>query len=112
MSRRLQAAVVRHQFLMGPALDFTTAVEHDDQVAVPDGAEAMGDDQASDASAAQGFVDAQFGEGIERAGRLVENQDGGIRHQSPGDFETLLLAAAEVAPALQHGSVVALGPGR
>ena len=70
----------------------------------------MGDDQAGAASPPQVLVDRLLGQRIERAGRLVEDQDGRASGQRAGDLETLTLAAAEVLAALGDRVVVAAGP--
>jgi hypothetical protein len=43
--------------------------------------------------AAQGRQDVLLGAGVERAGRLVEQQDRRVLHQSARDRDTLLLTA-------------------
>ena len=78
----------------------------------PDGAQAVGDDEAGAATAAQAVVDAHFGDGVQGAGGFVQNQHRRVVHQRPGDLQPLPLAAAEVASVLFHRCVVAERPGR
>ncbi len=48
---------------------------------------------------------------VEVARRLVEDHDGGILQQQPGDRDALLLAAAQAVPAFADDGVVAVGEG-
>ena len=95
-------AALRQQFLVSSGFHGFAAIQHHDPVRVPDRAEAVRDDHAAAAAAAQIAVDPQFRFRVERAGRLVQQQQGGVRHQRPRDFEPLAFAAAEVAAALAH----------
>ena len=70
----------------------------------------MGDDQAGAAAPAQVVVDDPLGLRVERAGRLVEDQQAGVAHQGPGDLQPLALAAGEVPPLLGDGRAVAAPP--
>ena len=56
-------------------------------------------------------IDAAFGERIERAGRLVENEDWRILEQRAGDGEALALAAGQEPTALADMRVEALAIG-
>ena len=91
---------------MAAALDRSTRVEDHDLVAVPDGGQPMGHDQTAASSGPETLVDLGFDEGIERRGRLVEDQDGGIGGERPGDLEALALAARPVRSTLQDGAFV------
>ena len=94
-----------------PALDDLPLVQDDDLVAVADGAQPVGDDQAGAAPPAQVVVDALLGRGIQGAGRLVQHQDAGGQRQRPGDLQPLALPAAEVLAALLDRAAVTPGPG-
>src|SRR4051794_33551359 len=100
------------QLVVGAALHHLAAVEDEDLVGVADGAQAMGDEEAGAAAAAQALVDAALGRGVEGAGGLVEDEDRGPPHQGAGDLQTLALAAAPVGSPLLHRTVVAPGPRR
>ncbi len=63
---------------MGAALNDPALVQDDDLVAVPDGGEAVGDDQAGAAPPAQVPVDELLGQGVEGAGGLVQDEEAGI----------------------------------
>ena len=90
------------QGLVRAALHDLAALQHDDLVAVANGAEPVGDDQAGAAAAAQVVVDRLFGRRIERAGGFVEDENRGIVDERARDLEALPLTAAEVAAALFH----------
>ena len=87
---------------MRAALDDRALVEHDDFIGVDDGREAMRDDQRGAAArdAVERVLDLALGEGIERRGRFVENEDGRIFQNGAGDGDALLFAAGEFQPAL------------
>jgi hypothetical protein len=56
----------------------------------------------------EGVLDLLLGEGVERRGRLVEDEDRRALQDRAGDGDALLLAARELQAALAHGGVVAL----
>ena len=82
------------------------AAEHDDLVAVADGAQAVGDDQAGASPAPEVVVDDGLGLGVQRAGGLVEHQQARVADQRPGDLQALPLAAGEVPGPLGDDRVV------
>ena len=104
------AADVGHQLVVGAALDDPALVEDDDLVAVADGAQAVGDDQAGAAAAAEVVVDERLGHRVERAGRLVEDEQRRVADQGPGDLQPLPLTAREVPCALRQSCVIATPP--
>ena len=53
----------------------------------------------------------QFGPGVHRAGRLVQDEDGRFGQESPGDGDELAFAGADARPLLVDHRVVALGQG-
>ena len=81
-------------------------LQHDDLVAVADRTKAMRDDDAGAAATAQIIVDDLFGYWIERAGRLVEDDDGRVGNEGPGDLDSLALAAAEIRAAFIDIAVI------
>ena len=95
---------------MSAALDDAPAGQHDDLVAIADGAQAVGDDQAGAAPTAEVVVDDGLGLGVQGAGGLVEHQQAGIADQRPGDLQPLPLAAGEVPGSLGDDRVVAAPP--
>ncbi len=63
------------------ALFDDVAVFHDqDDVCVFDGGETMGDDEAGASfhQVVHGFLDAEFGSGVYRAGCFIQNHDGAV----------------------------------
>ena len=104
-ARLRQQRVVRAQFGHLPPL-------HDhDAVRFAYGRQAVGDDQhgAPRANAAHIVLDDLFRFIIERARRLVENQDARIADQGAGDGDALALAARQARAVLAHHGVVAFG---
>src|SRR5690606_11610571 len=84
-------------------------VEDDDLVAVPDGAEPVGDHDAGAAAAAQVVDDDGFRLGVQRARDLVQHEDAGAPDQGSGDLQALPLAAGEVPAVLLDPAVDAAG---
>ena len=54
------------------------------------------------------LLDRRLGAAVERAGRLVEDQDRRVLEQGAGDGDALLLAARKLEPALADHRVIAL----
>jgi hypothetical protein len=69
--------------------------DHVDHVGVGDGVQRVGDDEggASLDQFAYGVLDETLGLGVERCGRLVQQDDGRIADQGPGHSDALALAA-------------------
>ena len=82
-------------------------LEHQDARRLADGGEPMGDDEGG--AVLHDFVERHqhfgFGRGIERAGRLVENQDRRVLQQRARNRQALALATRQRAPALAHFGV-------
>jgi hypothetical protein len=57
----------------------------------------------------QHLLDGGLGAAVERAGRLVEDQDRRVFEQRAGNGDALLLAAGELEAALAHPRLIALG---
>src|SRR6186713_2703146 len=70
----------------------------------------MRDDDAGAAGAAQIIVDRLLRDGIERGGRLVENDDRGTTDERTGDLDALTLTAAEIRPTLVDIGIVIASP--
>lgn len=83
---------------MDSALNNLTPFQNDDFIAVPDGAQAVGNDNAGAAAPANALINYLFRQGIQGAGCLIQDQDGRITSQSPGNLQSLPLTAAKVAP--------------
>ena len=94
---------------MPAALGDPAAIEHDDLVGIDDGRQAMGDHHGGAAAAHlfQRALDLLLGAGVERAGRLVEQQDVRVLQDGAGDRHPLLLAARQLQAALADRRLVA-----
>ena len=83
-------------------------LEHDDPIHTVNGRKSMGDDEGGAAvhQFFDRFHDRGFGRGIERGGRLVEQQDGRVFQKSARDADALSLADAEMSAAFADRAVV------
>src|SRR5215212_419361 len=90
------------QLGVGALLDDPAAVDDQDPVGVDDGRQPVGDDQAGPAleGGGQGPLDLHLGLGVEVGGGLVEDDDGRVGQQQPGDGQALLLPARQPVAAL------------
>ena len=92
----IEAAGVGHQLVVGAALDHPALAEHDDLLAVADGAEPVGDDQAGAAAAAEVVVDQGLGHRVERLVASSRMSNAGLRIRARAISMPLPLAAREV----------------
>ena len=95
---------------MGALLDDVTVVEDDDLVGITDGGEAVGDDEGGAPlhDGVHALLHQLLSAGVDRGGRLVKDEDGGIGDSGTGDGKELALSLAEVATiATEHGVVAA-----
>ena len=85
--------------------------KHADQIGVPDGRNAVRDDQRRPARAnvAKIVEDLFLGIGIDRRERIVEDKDPRIAHHGPCDRGSLFLAARERDAAFAHELFVFAG---
>src|SRR4051794_23780762 len=95
-------AAFGHEFIESSAFDHTPVLEHQDARGIADGGEAMGDHEGG--AALHHFVESgihlRLGDGVECAGRLVQDQDRRILQQCTCDRQPLALAAGQHAAAL------------
>jgi hypothetical protein len=70
-----------------------------------------GDDGAARGEPLEGGLDFVLGLGIERAGGLIEKEDGSVLEKGAGDGQPLLLAAGDEAALVTDDGLVALGLG-
>ena len=93
------------------AFDDPAALVDEDPVGAQDRRQAVGDRDRRAAlhESLEGGLDEPLGDGVERRGRLVEDEDPRILEQHPGDGDALLLAARQLVAALADDRVVALG---
>ena len=80
------AAAREHQLVVRALLDDRAVLEHDDQVGVADRREAVGDDErrAAVQQPSQRALDAALGADVDRARRLVEDQDARVGEERAG----------------------------
>src|SRR5260221_7187266 len=97
------------ELVVGAVFDKAAAVDGDDAVAAADGREPVRDDEHRSPAAdlLHALLDDALALVIERARRLVENEDARIGDERARDRQPLLLAAREAAAALADDRVVA-----
>ena len=102
------------QFVVPPAADDETVLQHDDLVGVDDGRHPLGDDDHRPVPGHRPERRPQPGVGgqVERRERVVEQVDARVRHQRPGDRQPLPLATGDVRPALRDRRLEAVRHGR
>ena len=95
----LVEAAAREELGVGAALDDAAAVHDDDAVGVHHGAESVGDHHSGGLAlrAAEGRLDRPFGERVEVAGGLVEDQQARGAEQRAGHRDPLPLTAGQGA---------------
>ena len=94
---------------MGALLDDPPVVHHHQPVEDGDGRQPVGDgdDRPPFHQAVELLLDRRLDLRVERAGRLVEDEDRRILEEEAGDGDALALAAGELHPALADMGVVA-----
>ena len=93
---------------MASVFDYPAVLENQDEVRASHGVEVVGDDQGrlSGHGAIQGFLDLRLALDVEARHRLVQDQDGGVADDGPGDGYPLALSSGEgVAPLADDGLV-------
>src|SRR5437016_1527594 len=96
LDQALVRSVNPHHLIVGSPLNDLATIENNDFIAVADGAQAMGDDDAGGSPASQAIVDHLLRARVERRGCLVQNYNPGIRNQCASDLHSLPLAPAEI----------------
>ena len=96
---------------MGPRLDHTASINDDDAVELGDRGQAVRDHQRSRGShqSPQRLLYVTLRLGVERAGRLVEDQHGRALEHGLGDGYPLALAPGQLEAPFAHDCLVALG---
>src|SRR5262245_1417882 len=99
-----------NQFIERAALDNAAGLEDQDAACVPDGGEPVRDHEGRAAFHDLGecSLDFRLGQRVERASRLVENEDGRVLDQRPRNRQPLTLAPGEQASPLARVGVEAL----
>ena len=104
-------SVEGHERIMAPLLDDFPPVQHHDQVAVAQCGETVGDDQDGPVAvvARQACQDCLFGPGIHGGEGVVEDENGRVLEECPGNGGPLLLPAGQGHAPFTHESHVAVG---
>ena len=99
------------QFLMRALFDNAGLVDNNNAIGMLNGGQAMGDDQSGAAARQLGqrLLNGQFGGGIERGCGFIQNQDGWVLEEDPGDGHALLLPAGQLDATLADYGVEAIG---
>ena len=97
-----EGALCGHQLVVGAGFDDAAVLHHDDAVRVGDGREPVRDDEAraTRAQSAHGLGDVLLGLAVERARRLIHDEDRRVAQERSGDRDALLLTAREEAAAV------------
>ena len=82
---------------MRPAFDHGALIQHQDLIAVPDRGQPVGDHDAGDAPVLDGLYQLVLGQGVQGGGGLVQDDQGGVLGQDPGDLQTLPLSAGQIS---------------
>src|SRR5918995_5562594 len=93
---------------MASVFDYPAILQNQDEVRAGHGVEIVGNDQGRlpGHEAIQGFLDLRLALDVEARHRLVQDQDGGIADECPGDGYPLALPSGEgVAPLADDGLV-------
>src|SRR5262249_8225684 len=108
VERRVAAGFV-NELLMVAVFDDATALDGDDAIGVANGRQPLGDDYHGPPlrNLLHVLVNDPLALIVERARRLVEDEDARIADQRPGDSDALALAARQACPALADDGVVA-----
>ena len=101
-------AALREQVRARALFDDAAMLEHDDPIDAMNGGEPMRHDESGSAvhQFLDRFHDGSFGGGIERGGRLVEQQDRRVLEKGARDPDALPLADAEMTAAFADRAVV------
>ena len=102
-----------HQLRMGALLDDAAVLYHQDLVGVLDGGQPVGDgeDGLSFRQGGQGLLDQVLILRVREGGGLVQNHDGRVLQNRPGDGDALALAAGEGGAPLPDHRVIPIWQG-
>src|SRR5215467_4856281 len=108
--KRRVAAAGADQVVVAAVFDQPAAINRNDAISAANGRQPVGDDENGAASRdpAHVVLDDPLAFVVQRARRLVEDQNSRIGDQRPGNRDTLALAARQVGAALAHDRVVSL----
>ncbi len=99
-----------HWYTLACWLHSPPLIHHDDRIGAGHKREAVGDDdnRAATRDPAEMLLDDGLAFRVERAGCLIENQDGRVVDQGPGDGQPLALTAREIGGALLEHRRIAM----
>ena len=94
---------------MAAGLGDFAVLDHQNAVRAADGGQPVGDDEARAARkrGMDGVLDLLFGFGIDRRGRLVQHEDGGLADQRACEGDQLLLPGGQQVSALAYACFIA-----
>ena len=94
-----------HQLTMAALSHDAALLQHQNQVGVEHGADALGDDEAGASfhQLVQGLLDLELGGHVHAGGGVIQDEDARVHEQGPGDGDALFLAAAEGGSPFAHG---------
>src|ERR1700704_2278751 len=106
-------AAFAHEFRVPALLDDSALVQHQDAGGALHRGEPVGDDEGRAAlrQAGQRLLDRKLAFRVQRARRLVEQQDGRIAQKRAGERDALALAAGKGHAALAEAGCIPLGHG-
>ena len=96
---------------MGAALGDDSVRDRHNPSGIADGGQPVGDDQRGSTlgQVVKGTLNLRLGDGIQRRGGLVQNQDRRVLQENPGNGNPLLLTAGQEGAPLAHIGLKALG---
>ena len=96
---------------MRTLFDDAAMIEHDDLVGIPDGTQAVGDDEGGTSShqGVHAALHEGFRAGIDARCRLVENEYRRIRYGCSGDGQQLSLTLRQISSVAVEDGLVAIG---
>src|SRR5690606_27512507 len=103
--------LAREEILVLATLHYLALAQHQDQIRVPDRREPVRDheDRPAGEQLLRSLLDQLLGLAVQRARRLVEDQDRRIAQHRPGDRDSLALTTREARASLAEDRLVALG---
>ena len=104
-------AALSQQFLVGTAFRDPAIGNGDNAVGRTNGAESVGNDQGCTAHSqvVESPLDLSFRHGVQRGGGLIQNQNGRILQEDPGNGHALLLTAGEQGAPLAYIGIKSMG---
>ena len=104
-------AAARQQLVVGPLLGDHAVFYDEDAVCLENCGKSVGNDDIGSPfhDALQCVLDGVFGDGVQRGGSLIQDQDARVFEHHASDRKALLLTARELEPAVSHLGFIAFG---